>query len=106
MRRLFLRPEAEVGIANASNQIRLRSPQKSAEFLTEIDAAIDKIEVQPRAYAIRYRNVRRINLASFPYALIFTVEEKFDAQTNEEFEQIVVLLCLHERQDLEGTLTS
>jgi plasmid stabilization system protein ParE len=93
-----------VSIANASNQIRLRSPQKSANFLAEVDAAIDKIEVQPRAYAIRYRNVRRINLASFPYALVFRVEEKLDPQTNQNVEDIVVLLCLHQRQDLESAL--
>lgn len=104
MKRLFLRPEAEAGIANFSNQIRLRSVEKAADFLREIDAALDKIEAQPRAYAVRYRDMRRINLASFPYALFFVIEEKRDFQRDENFEQIVVLLCLHQRQDLEAAL--
>lgn len=106
MKRLFLRAEAETSIANFSNQIRLRSAETSAAFLAEVDAALDKIEAQPRAYAVRHRDMRRINLASFPYALFFLIEDKRDAQSGEDFEQIVVLLCLHQRQDLEMALPS
>lgn len=66
MRRFLLRQEAEVGIANFYNQISLRSAEKAAGFLAEVDEALDKIESQPRLYAVRYRDMRRINLASFP----------------------------------------
>lgn len=104
MRRFLLRPEAEVGIANFFNQIRLRSSEKATDFLVEVDSALDKIEAQPRAYAVRYRDMRRINLASFPYALFYLVEEKRDSQSGENFEQIVVLLCLHQRQNLDAAL--
>ena len=51
-------------------------------------------------YAIRFKNVRRVNISKSPYALWFEVIEGRDSLTGEEVEFVVVLRCYHQQRDI------
>jgi plasmid stabilization system protein ParE len=58
------------------------------KFLQRVEEAIAHIEIAPEGYAPVIKDVRRCNLAKFPYGLFYRIQE--DA---------VVIGCLDSRRD-------
>ncbi|MBW3636764.1 MAG: hypothetical protein KY445_09925 [Armatimonadetes bacterium] len=98
-RKLVLRPVAGNEIAAAASEYSLRDARRGQQFLSEIQESLRFIEENARACAIRSNGMRRPNLINFPRALIYLVVEDFDAEWNETVEKLVVLGCIHHRQD-------
>ncbi len=99
-RQLVLRLEAEAGIAEAVNFYKTKSEATLGTFIEVLNETFDVIGAAPRLYAIRFGNVRRVNLAKFPYALWFEIVARTDATTGENIELVVMLRCYHQRRNV------
>lgn len=58
-------------------------------FLEEIDAAVERIKIHPRASSAMLDDIRRVLLRKFPYGLFFRIEP----------EAIYVIACFHASRD-------
>jgi toxin ParE1/3/4 len=58
------------------------------EFLERVAETLERIEMNPKAYAEGYRGLRRANLEQFPYGLWFRVMT----------DSSLVIACLHGRR--------
>jgi toxin ParE1/3/4 len=74
-RRLIVRPEAEVDIADAAAWYDSREPGLGLEFLAEVRSAIGRALQSPESFMCVRRNptVRRILTRRFPYRVFFIV---------------------------------
>lgn len=99
-RQLVLRLEAEAGIAEAVNFYLLQSDGRKQNFIQALDAVFDSLLLSPRLYAIRFKNIRRVNIPKFSYALCYEVVEAVDPITSEPVEQIILLRFFHERSNI------
>lgn len=88
-RRLVLRPQAEIEIAEAAEWYETRGRGLSTEFLRVVDAGIAAIRRHPLHYPRIQGEIRRAPLRRFPYGIIYKVRE----------EEILVLACFHARRD-------
>jgi len=61
----------------------------SERFLSEIAVAIQSLEQNPFSFAIRFSDLRRVNLKKFPYYLLFFLSESE--------RKVVVIGVYHER---------
>jgi plasmid stabilization system protein ParE len=50
-------------------------PQLADEFYNELRSFFQKAAESPEAYAIRERDLRRVNLEKFPYHFLFRIVE-------------------------------
>jgi plasmid stabilization system protein ParE len=70
-RKIVVRPEAYADLSDISRWYEDRVLGLGAGFLHQVDAAIDRISDSPASYSIYYRDIRRIRLGKFPYAIFF-----------------------------------
>lgn len=99
-RQLVLRLEAEAGIAEAVNFYLLQSDGRKQNFIQALDAVLDSLLLSPHLYAVRFKNIRRVNIPKFSYALWYEVVEAIHPITNEPVEQIILLRFFHERRNV------
>ncbi|CAA9431974.1 MAG: hypothetical protein AVDCRST_MAG64-3559 [uncultured Phycisphaerae bacterium] len=66
-RPLVVRPEAESDSAEARDWYERQRPGLGGEFLTAVEDAFELIKASPEAYAVVYRDVRRVGLRRYPY---------------------------------------
>ena len=74
MNRVNIRLQASSEADEAAAWYEARRPGLGVEFVLELDAAIDRAVEFPEAYAIQYREARRVLLRRFPYAVYFVYE--------------------------------
>jgi hypothetical protein len=91
-RRISIRPQAFIELAEATDWYENRSKGLGADFLRAFDDALEKIERNPFGYQILFGDVRRALTRRFPFSVMFIVEA----------EKIIVLSCLHVRRDPAG----
>jgi toxin ParE1/3/4 len=86
-RRLIVRPEAEVDIADAAVWYDDREPGLGVELISEVRSAIDRALQSPESFTCVRRNptVRRVLTRRFPYRVFFIVRP----------EVIVIFSVLH-----------
>jgi len=77
-------PEAEAELAEARLWYSLQREGLDAAFMQRIDRALRAIVAAPRSYPIVYRNLRRVVLRKFPFAIFYEANER----------EIVVLLYI------------
>jgi plasmid stabilization system protein ParE len=82
---IIIRPEAESDISDAYSWYDDRILGLGSEFIDCIDDAINSILLNPESYAIVFKNIRRILVRRFPYAVYYIYEESV----------IVVLAVFH-----------
>ena len=99
IRRLSLRLRAQTQIANAFNEWKSRDEQRAELLLAEVDDALNKISENPRLYARREDETRRVNLRRFSYTVCYRVEEAVDDVTGRPFERIIVFGFYHQQQN-------
>lgn len=68
---LILRKEAEQDLKDAYEWYESQQKNLGVTFISEIDAAINRIEGNPQAHAKIYKNIRRALCKRFPYAVYF-----------------------------------
>jgi plasmid stabilization system protein ParE len=83
--RIIIRPEAESDISDAYSWYEGRLSGLGSEFIDCIDDAINSILLNPESYAVALKNIRRILIRRFPYAVYYLYEESV----------IVVLAVFH-----------
>jgi len=68
---LVIAPEAEIDITEAYLWYEARRTGLGEEFLTSVDACIERIRRQPVGYAVVHQAYRRALVRRFPYAVFF-----------------------------------
>lgn len=74
--KLKLAPIAKAEIKDARDWYRKIDPELPKRLIKEITRSLNAISLNPAAYAIRYRLVRRYNLRAFPYFLHYIIYEE------------------------------
>ena len=83
-----VRPEARADIFDAAQWYEDREPGLGVAFIAEIDAAFQRIELGPERYTSIHRQLRRVLVRRFPYAVYFGVDAA----------DIVIFAVLHQRR--------
>jgi plasmid stabilization system protein ParE len=86
---IVVRPEAAREVQEAFDWYEGRSEGLGLEFLRAADASLSGVQRHPLAFPKVHREVRRVLIRKFPYALFYIVEQ----------ESIVVVACFHARRD-------
>jgi plasmid stabilization system protein ParE len=89
IRRLIVRPEAEIEMTEAFDWYEDRVPGLGSEFLLCIDAVFCAIQRTPQQYPRVHKTARRALSRRFPYEIIFV----------EDNERIVVLSVFHAKRN-------
>ncbi len=89
IRKLIIRPEAEVEITEAHEWYQSRVEGLGSEFLSVLDAVFQSIVNNPKQYQIVYKNIRRALTKKFPYEVFYI----------EQTQQITVLAVFHAKRN-------
>src|SRR5260370_15865731 len=73
--RLVIAPEAELDITEAYIWYESRRAGLGEEFLSSVDACIERIRREPMIYSIVHEAYRRALIRRFPYAIFFEYAE-------------------------------
>ena len=68
-------PEAAVDLNEAYIWYELRRRGLGDEFLSSLEAAVEKVRRQPLSYSVVHETYRRALLRRFPYAIFFEYED-------------------------------
>ena len=88
-RRLIIRSEAEIELADAYQWYEKRVHGLGSEFLICIDAIFNSILRNPQQYPQVYQTIRRALVRRFPYQVFFV----------EDDERVVVLSVFHAKRN-------
>ena len=69
-------PEAEWDMEDACSWYERRSEGLGSDFLRSVQDALDSIERYPRIYPVVYNEVRRAQVARFPYGVLYIAEDR------------------------------
>jgi plasmid stabilization system protein ParE len=86
--RVMIRRVAEIEILEAFVWYEEQLEDLGFEFLQTLDEAVLSLQYHPQSYQIVYKNIRRVLLRKFPYAVFYIVEN----------DKIIVLACLHQKR--------
>ena len=89
---ISLRPEAESEVRNAFQWYEQQVSGLGTSFLLSMDALLQAIQRNPRAYPEKYRGIRGAGLRRFPFVVYYIFEEG----------KIVVLAVFHAKRDPQG----
>jgi plasmid stabilization system protein ParE len=74
--RLEFHPLADADIFRIINYYESAGgPELADEFYSELTAFLDKAAKSPEGYAIRGRDIRRVNLERFPFHFLYRIVE-------------------------------
>ena len=83
--KVIVTPEAEMDIGSAQQWYYHERKGLGKEFRAEIRHSIGLIRDNPYAYIETYRQIRRVLLNRFPFALYYLLFE----------ESVIILACIH-----------
>ncbi len=86
---ILFRREAEADLHDAYDWYETQSQGLGEDFLLCVEAAINQVKRNPKAFQTVYRKVRRALLRRFPYGIFYTVSEQ----------TIVVVAVFHAKRD-------
>lgn len=84
----------EADVAEAAEWYESRVPGLGQKFILAVQGVDKLLLANPLRYSVRFSEIRRLNLADFPYGIFFFVHD----------DAIVVLAVLHNRRDTRGIL--
>jgi len=88
-RKLIVRRRAESQAFHARDWYESQLKGLGLRFVDELDVAIQRAQQNPQHYQAVYREIRRVLLRRFPYAVFFVAEPG----------RVVVLAILHQYED-------
>lgn len=91
-RAFVVRPEAEEDLSEARQWYENRREGLGDEFIDQVDVAFDRIRRMPLVPAPKYKDVRRVLLKRFPYAVFYHVDDN----------QITIVAVYHTSRDPRG----
>ena len=68
-------PEAEWDLENVCSWYERRSEGQGTAFLQSIQNVLDAIERYPRMYPVARDEIRRAEVARFPYGIVYIIED-------------------------------
>lgn len=86
---LIFRKEAKQDIETTYEWYEKQQPGLGKAFVSELEQIIQKIELNPKMYAIALNQVRRVLCRRFPYSLYFLISD----------DDIVIIGVLHQRRN-------
>ncbi len=89
IRFLTLTEEAEQDLLEARDWYDKKQIKLGDDFMVAVDACFASIERNPEMFIFSHGRVRRALMKKFPYVVLFRVSE----------EEILIVGCLHTRQD-------
>lgn len=89
MKLLRIQVAASDDAAVAAEWYEGQRPGLGAEFILQLDAAIERATERPDAHELQYRSLRRVLVQRFPYAVYFLLEGHV----------IEVVAVLHQHRD-------
>ena len=87
--RLVIRAQAETDLREAHGWYERQRAGLGAEFITEIEAALESLVCDPQRHTVYYRRFRRAFMHRFPYKLFYRLEG----------DRVIVFRILHARRD-------
>lgn len=87
--RIIIRPRAEADLREAWVWYESQRPGLGDELLTEVHAAIRRLESDPERQPYYYRDFRRLLTRRFPFKVFYRVEA----------ERVVVFRILHAKRE-------
>ncbi len=86
---LIVRPAAAADVEEAFSWYEQQRPGLGKEFLEAVDAALREIAGHPLRQTVIFRDIRRLLLKRFPYAVFYRAYSS----------AIAVVACMHGRRD-------
>ena len=86
---LVLRRAAQAEFDEAADWYEQQQPNLGREFVTKVQATLDRLQTTPRQFPVVFEEVRQAIVERFPYSVLFQAEPK----------RIVVLAVFHHRRD-------
>lgn len=86
---IYIQRGAAADAEEAATWYEAHRPGLGLEFILQLDAAIERAADFPEGYALQYREVRRVLMRRFPYAVYFVFENNV----------VEVLAVLHQHGD-------
>jgi plasmid stabilization system protein ParE len=71
--RLILHPKVSSDINQIINYYKAVAPGLADDFYAELKYFMSEAATKPESFAIRHRDLRRVNLARFPYHFLFRI---------------------------------
>ena len=87
---IFYFDEVEIDLKEAQRWYRATDKKLESRFLSAIANTILKLQEWPKAYSIRYRNIRIAHPPVFPYAIHFYIDD--------DKKIIVVIAIVHRKR--------
>jgi plasmid stabilization system protein ParE len=87
-------PAVEADVAEAAEWYETQRPGLGARFVSTVQSADKLLLANPLHCSVRFSDVRRLNLADFPYGIFFFLDD----------DVIVILGVLHNRRDTRAIL--
>jgi plasmid stabilization system protein ParE len=84
----------EADVAEAAHWYEARRPGLGQRFVLAVQSSDKLLLANPLRYSVRFTDVRRLNLADFPYSIYFYLSDDL----------IIVLAVLHNRRDTRAIL--
>ena len=84
--------EAKQDVKDAKAWYKTQQKGLQKRFAAELIKAITRLQNNPEAYAIRYRNIRIIHPKKFPFGMHFYIDEAE--------QQIVITAIIHNYRDV------
>ena len=84
--------DADAELAEARQWYAHQREDLDLEFMDSVDEALTRVVRSPHLYPIVYRNLRRVVVRRFPFAVFYDVKE----------DEIQVIAVFHSRRDPEG----
>ncbi len=88
-RPVLISPEAEADIEEAYRWYEEKLGGLGADFLICLEDGMELIRTNPEMYPVVYRNIRRLLIRRFPYAIFYIVSENL----------ITILAVFHGHRD-------
>lgn len=85
--RIVHRPAVEDDVACAIGYYKRKSPQLADRFLQALRETSSYLNHYPKAFMVRYRQVRTLPLLDFPFIVHYIVDD--------EMEEVVILAVCH-----------
>jgi len=87
-------PVVEADVAEAAEWYETQRPGLGQRFVSAVQATDKLLLDNPLRYSVRFADIRRLNLADFPYGIFFFFHD----------DVIVILAVLHNRRDTRAIL--
>ena len=87
---IFYFDEVEIDIEESRSCYKATDKKLEERFIEAIENTITRLQAWPKAYAVRYKNVRIAHPPIFPYAIHFYIDDIEDT--------IVIIAIIHGRR--------